>query len=1407
MNRQNLTLTFLFALFLATVPFDAFSACDNIEPDCTIDELDTVHPHAISFSTTMSIGGAGYDFEGTSDDSATALEAPLCEYIETTYGIANIVTRDCKFIAPLSVTWEICQAPDGNGGCQRESAWSIYTNPILESRVCLENYPFLDIQDNNKCHKPRIDKLCTGEQLQEGNPICISTQSKVQNFNIYSGKGANALSYNVKYDSSNYVDSENPTVLSTRNFKSQTTAKVTFLKQVIGLTNNLRIDLPSGTSYHFYPYGNGWKPVNESAGWIAGNTYHTSSGRNYNFSSLPASHRQTVFANQKNYSNGQSFYYSFDEINKKSVISNEFGKSITLQFSPLNQVSSLLDPAGNLTSLSYDAMNNLTKITFPDGKFETMLYENVDFPNHLTGILNENGDRVSTYRYDTNGYAISTQSSDGILTSITKTDDLVTIQRTDGTQQLYTQTKKLESFKSKDRVVEIQTTACPGCTLKTESFEYNASGILTAYTSDTGVRDEYSYDSFGLPTYKKFAAGTSDQTTEQIMYNYTHKKPYIVWSTNHVSYSNYDANGMLTLQRDLDYINSQWRNKSFTYNDKKQLTISDGPRTDVNDITNFDYDISGNLTSITNALGQTIYYRNYDAHGNILEIEDANGLITILNYNSRQWLTSLEVGGQITSFQYDDVGNLLLLNQANGSTLSYKYDLAGKVTEISNLLGEKMEYQYDGSGNVTKSTLLNSASIITRTQTSVYDSLKRLSNSLGANGQSSTYSYDLVNNKVEKTDALASTTTEQYDLLNRLTKTIDPNGGETAFTYDKMKNIDRVTDPENKQTQYTYNSFGETIKIVSPDTGTTTFIYDTAGNLLKRTDARGVVVTFTYDALNRPLTQSYSDTSENIVYSYDDTASGNKGVGRLTSVTDQTGSTSYFYNSFGQVSKETRMINGKTYVTEYHFDSNGQLTGMTYPSGRVITYTFDGLARVSGLTSTYQAQVKTLASNINYLPFGPMSSLTYGNGKVLTQSFDLDYRLTDKSSTGIHQMAYGYDVTDNITSITGNLDSNNSQSFTYDKLSRLLISNGEYGSLGFTYDKIGNRLSKTDNGSVDTYAYTTDTHRLANVTGANPKSFTHDEIGNTLSKDGLSFTYNQQGRLQSASKTGMNAAYLYNFKGERSSKQVEGVTTHFIYDLNGQLIAEADNNGVIQREYIYLNGQRFATIDGSTLYYVHTDHLGTPIALTDEAGMVQWKAHYTPFGKAIVDVDNLGQNIRFPGQYFDSETNLHYNYFRDYDPSTGRYLQSDPIGLAGGINTYGYVSGNPVNLIDPYGLACFDSNKFFNQIRENRASNALTFGSLLTTGVIGTMPKSPSELRGLGVPRNQLNPITNQLSRWSGRFGTRALRVVGRGAKMMVASAVATLSVVGEGFYDWGVIGKAAYDATSSEENCSCEKK
>jgi RHS repeat-associated protein len=203
--------------------------------------------------------------------------------------------------------------------------------------------------------------------------------------------------------------------------------------------------------------------------------------------------------------------------------------------------------------------------------------------------------------------------------------------------------------------------------------------------------------------------------------------------------------------------------------------------------------------------------------------------------------------------------------------------------------------------------------------------------------------------------------------------------------------------------------------------------------------------------------------------------------------------------------------------------------------------------------------------------------------------------------------------------------------------------------------------------------------------------YSHDAAGNIVS-DGLhtDYSYNQNNRLIRVEIDGFTVAeYAYDAFERRVKKVVNGVTTHFHYDLNGLLISETDGNGNPRKDYVYLNGEPVAMkVYGGLAgwYWFINDHLGTPQKMVDESGSVVWAAAYAPFGEARVYQDEVVNNLRFPGQYYDVETGLHYNWHRYYDPRTGRYLRADPIGLAGGMNVYVYAQNNPANLIDPHGL-------------------------------------------------------------------------------------------------------------------------
>lgn len=1163
------------------------------------------------------------------------------------------------------------------------------------------------VDDDNiidRCGRP--DK-CDSSNNKEGNPISCNSGQKIQNDIVYQGSGFDPLSYSINYSSPILDDEDNQLNSFASGLGNQRFSSLNKKLEVVYSKNGGQIVKMSwgNGNYRYYYSSNS---LTKLTGIGSSAKYRERNG--YILANSDGSYQYTTkykdilnFDGQgrllsKKTANGLNRTYSYTATGKVESITNHYGKSLNFHYNQNDLLEKLVAPAGETYLFEYDSIGNMVKVIFPDdtpldnsdNPFIEYLFEDTRFPRHLTAKINEKGVRFASWTYDEKGRAISSQHSGGIeKVEVDYSVDNQSKVKTFVNNSL--SNEKIFHYQTdsagRKKVIKLERLACSDCVVGDELYEYDGNGFESKVTSPNGTVVEYTKDDNGVQTKQVIAKGTPQEKQITTTWYSKWPKPNLITDGNlKTKFAYTSSTSNIRYKKLTDSSTGENRQTNYTFYSQGKLKTVDGPRTDKTDKTYYYYHSDGNLSRIKNALNHETYFDDYDDSGRVGKITDANGVITTLTYTPRGWLESRTTNGALTSYEYFSTGSVKKITIPNGTSISYEYDDGERLVAVVDSLGNRIEYVRDLMGNVTETKIKDSNGVLKRSQTAVFNALGQLTQSLGNHGQSTQLTYDAEGNPLTDKNALNNTMTSSFDALNRIKDVVDPDNGKTEYGYDDKNRITSVTDAEGKITSYEYNAFGDLTKLTSPDTGVTTFTFDKAGNILTKTDARGVTVTFTYDALNRVLTQSYSDASENITYTYDDTANGNKGIGRLTQVTDQSGSTSFVYDSFGNVSKETRVIEGQTYITEYHFDTNGEMTGMTYPSGRVLTYSFDALRRASGLTSTYQNQTKTLASNITYLPFGPMESLTYGNSKVLTQTFDSDYRLTGKSVTGISDLSYGYDLTNNITSISNTQNAANDETFTYDKLSRLLTANGGYGDLSFTYDKIGNRLSKTENTNTDSYNYANDSHRLTSITGANAKAFTHDAMGNTLTKDGLTFTYNQQGRMETAAKVGMNANYIYNFKGERSRKLVNGNGTHFIYNLQGQLIVEADTTGSITQEYIYLNGQRLASVNNGTLYYVHTSRLDAPLALTDETGVVQWQAHYTPFGEVIVDIDNVTQAARFPGQYLDVESGMYYNYFRDYDPEIGRYIQSDPIGLAGGINTYGYVHQNPVNRIDPTGL-------------------------------------------------------------------------------------------------------------------------
>ncbi len=247
-----------------------------------------------------------------------------------------------------------------------------------------------------------------------------------------------------------------------------------------------------------------------------------------------------------------------------------------------------------------------------------------------------------------------------------------------------------------------------------------------------------------------------------------------------------------------------------------------------------------------------------------------------------------------------------------------------------------------------------------------------------------------------------------------------------------------------------------------------------------------------------------------------------------------------------------------------------------------------------------------------------------------------------------------------------------------------------------TYDPNDNRL--TDGSGAKTYSPNSD--RLVTENG---QSITLDPAGNVTQARGLNFVWNQRaGQIKTVSQGAtLLATYTYDYQGLRSRKTTTAAapqgagTVIYAYDLHDRLKGEFDGAGNPLRTYVWRDDVPVSIIlhgTPETVLYLETDHLNTPIAARDQTGKVVWKWESDAFGSTLPnedpdgDTQNTTINLRFPGQYFDRESGLHYNWNRYYDPRLGRYLSPDPIGLAGGANLYQYGKSNPLSYSDPKGL-------------------------------------------------------------------------------------------------------------------------
>ncbi|PPK76059.1 putative repeat protein (TIGR02543 family)/RHS repeat-associated protein [Methylobacter tundripaludum] len=571
-----------------------------------------------------------------------------------------------------------------------------------------------------------------------------------------------------------------------------------------------------------------------------------------------------------------------------------------------------------------------------------------------------------------------------------------------------------------------------------------------------------------------------------------------------------------------------------------------------------------------------------------------------------------------------------------------------------------------------------------------------------------TYQYDANGNLTQITDPLGRIRQYQYDALNQSIHQLEPHPniigstlGQIDTTYDSLGQVTGVTDPRNLTTRYNIDSLGDLQQQTSPDTGITEASHDPAGNLKTRTDARGKNANYSYDSLNRISQIAYDDQTVN--YTWDNCANG---INRLCSLSNNNSTVSYGYDSHGRITQKSQNTGATPLTVSHSYNAAGQRIASLSPGGQTLEYQWIG----NHITAIY-SNGQPVISQISYEPDGQVNGWNWGNNQQNERFYDLAGRNIivsmgfDAQSQMPDSRYYGYDAAGRQTSAIDDVDPNLNQQHQYDQLDRLTGSQrGEpqISRTDYSYDLSGNRSEKIkDNTTLYSYSTDANSNRLQSQSGAQTVNYSYDPAGNLTSDGTFSHSYNAAGRRIATTNTitAQTTSYGYDALGQRISKTNAGNTTQFFYDEQGHLTGEYDASGQLIQEIIWLGDLPVAVLKPATnsaatpdIYYIHADHLGTPRKITrPNDNRVVWSWESEAFGNSLPDQNPAGLgdfvfNLRFPGQYYDQETGLYYNMARYYNPRTGGYDQSDPIGLAGGINTYAYVRNNPVNLTDPSGL-------------------------------------------------------------------------------------------------------------------------